>query len=81
MPDWASSCLPAIEEYDLSRNHLSGAIPADVGNMSRMNQFKFQGKGSASSAEHHPPTNACAGGRRSWPLVGCFNVGRVFSCA
>ena len=45
MPPWASSCLPAMEEYDLSRNHITGTIPADVGNQTRMNQFKFQGEG------------------------------------
>jgi len=43
LPTWASSCLPAMEEYDLSRNYLYGEIPVDVANMTKMNQFKMQG--------------------------------------
>ncbi|GAB4817666.1 hypothetical protein N2152v2_004712 [Parachlorella kessleri] len=43
LPDWVPSCLPVIEEYDLSRNQLTGTIPAAYGIFNRMNQFKMQG--------------------------------------
>ena len=43
LPTWASSCLPVMEEYDLSRNQLYGEIPLDVANQTKMNQFKMQG--------------------------------------
>ena len=43
LPTWASGCLLKMEEYDLSRNYLTGQIPVDVANQTVMNQFKMQG--------------------------------------
>ncbi|KAL4421364.1 hypothetical protein ABPG75_010655 [Micractinium tetrahymenae] len=43
LPAGTPACMPRLEEYDLSRNHMTGTIPAELGSMPVMNQFKVQG--------------------------------------
>eukprot|EP00887_Chlorella_sp_A99_P003867 scaffold11.g3867.t1 len=43
LPPNSPACLPRVEEYDLSRNRLTGTIPASLGDMPVMNQLKLQG--------------------------------------
>ena len=33
IPTGTPACMPKLEEYDLSRNRLTGTIPADLGDM------------------------------------------------
>ena len=33
IPTGTPKCMPKLEEYDLSRNRLTGTIPADLGDM------------------------------------------------
>jgi hypothetical protein len=33
LPSGTPACMPKLEEYDLSRNRLTGTIPPDLGSM------------------------------------------------
>ncbi|KAL6766780.1 hypothetical protein ACKKBG_A37330 [Auxenochlorella protothecoides x Auxenochlorella symbiontica] len=37
------SCMPLLEEWDFSRNHMEGPIPESVGTIERLVRFKMQG--------------------------------------